>query len=239
MILLDPEAHPVIAHRGASGEYPENTLLAFAKGLEQGADGLELDVRATADGVPIVLHDATLDRTTDGAGPVARLSLADVRRVDAGRGERVPTLAEVLERFAATPLLVEIKERSAARPTLALLRRHRAERRALVGAFGFGALAPFFGTEFARAPVRAEVACFWAASRLGLSLGGRRYGALSVPEYSGRLRVVDRRFVAAARRARVPVHVWTVDDPAHAARLRGLGVCGILTNYPERMRDLV
>lgn len=236
MILLDPEAHPVIAHRGASGQYPENTLLAFAKAKEQGADALELDVRLTADGVPIVLHDPTLERTTSGAGAVARLPLADVRRVDAGRGERVPTLAEVLDRFAATPLLVEIKEPGAARATLAVLREHRAAGRVLVGAFQRAALAPFRGTEFARSPVRVEVALFWAGSRLGLGLGSRSCRAFSVPEYSGRLRVVDRRFLAGARRAGLPVHVWTVDDPWEAARLRALGVCGIVTNYPERMR---
>ena len=238
MILLDPEARPVIAHRGASGQYPENTLLAFAMGLEQGADALELDVRVTADGVPIVLHDPTLERTTNGAGAVARLRLTDVRRADAGGGERVPTLAEVLRRFPATPLLVEIKETGAARATLAVLRDHRAERRVLVGAFQWAALAPFRGSEFARAPVRVEVALFWAGSRLGLSWGSRWCRALSVPEHSGRLRVVDRRFLTAARRARVPVHVWTVDDPSQATRLRALGVCGIITNYPERMRGL-
>ncbi|MBI2073370.1 MAG: glycerophosphodiester phosphodiesterase [Gemmatimonadetes bacterium] len=238
MILLDPEARPIIAHRGASGQYPENTLLAFAKGLEQGADALELDVRVTADGVPIVLHDPTLERTTNGWGAAGRLSLSEVHRADAGRGERVPTLAEVLERFPATPLLVEIKEAGAARATLAVLRAHGAEPRVLVGAFRRAALSPLFGTEFARAPVRVEVALFWAGSRLGVSLGSRSYRAFSVPEHSGRLRVVDRRFVAAARRARRPVHVWTVDDPLHAARLRGLGVCGIITNYPERMRAL-
>lgn len=238
MILLDPDAHPVIAHRGASGPYPENTLLAFAKGLEQGADAIELDVRVTADGVPIVLHDATLERTTNGAGPAARVSLAEVRRLDAGRGERVPTLADVLARFPSTPLVVEIKEARAARPALAVLRQHGAEQHVVVGAFRRTALRPFFGTEFARSPVRAEVALFWAGSRLGRAWRSGGYRAFSVPERSGRLRVVDGPFLAAARRARVPVHVWTVDDPSQAARLRRLGVCGIITNYPERMRDL-
>lgn len=238
MILLDPEARPVIAHRGASGQYPENTLLAFAKALEQGADAIELDVRVTADGVPVVLHDPTLERTTTGAGAVSRLSLTEVRRADAGTGERVPTLAEVLDGFPTAPLLVEIKERRAARATLALLREHHAERRVLVGAFHRGELAPFFHTEFARSPVRAEVAWFWAGSRVGLTPGGVGYRAFSVPEYSGRLRVVDDVFVAAARRRRLPVHVWTVDDADRAARLRALGVCGIITGFPERMRRL-
>jgi len=126
VILLDPDAHPVIAHRGASGQYPENTLLAFAKAREQGADALELDVRVTADGVPIVLHDPTLERTTNGVGMAARLSWTEVRRVDAGRGERIPTLAEVLAGFPTTPLLVEIKEPEAGPAALDVLRRHRA-----------------------------------------------------------------------------------------------------------------
>lgn len=237
MILLDPRARPVIAHRGASGQYPENTLLAFAKSLEQGADAIELDVRVTSDGVPIVLHDPTLDRTTNGTGAAAELALSAVRRADAGAGERIPALAEVLRRFPTTPLLVEVKEAGAARATLAVLREHGAERRVLVGAFRRAELRPFLGTEFARLPVRVEVALFWAASRLGFHHSGP-YRAFSVPERSGRLQVVDRAFVQAARRAGLPVHVWTVDDPSQAARLRALGVCGIITNYPERMRRL-
>jgi glycerophosphoryl diester phosphodiesterase len=164
------------------------------------------------------------------------MALADVSRLDAGRGERVPALAEVLERFPATALLVEIKEPAAGPAALAVLREHRALDRVLVGAFRRAALAAFRGTEFARAPVRREVAWFWAASRLGLSLGAGDCRAFSVSQYSGRLRVVDRRFLAAARRRGLPVHVWTVDDEATALRLRALGVNGIITNQPGRMR---
>ncbi len=238
MILLDPDARPVIAHRGASGQYPENTLLAFAKGLEQGADAIELDVRVTADGVPVVLHDPTLNRTTNGAGPVAALALAQVRRVRAAQGERIPTLAEVLESFPAAPLIVELKETGAAAATLRVLRAQRAESRVLLGAFQRGALRAFRGTEFARSPARIEVAWFWACSRVGLAWRGGAYRAFCVPERSGALHVADARFVTATRRAGLPVHVWTVDDPATAARLRALGVGGIITNYPERMRGL-
>jgi glycerophosphoryl diester phosphodiesterase len=241
VILLDPEAHPLIAHRGASGQYPENTLLAFAHALEQGADAIELDVRVTADGVPVVLHDATLDRTTDRSGAVAGLTLDEVRRAVAGagewEGERIPTLAEVLETFPATPLIVELKERAAALPTRAVLRHHQAQGRVLVGAFQRASLAPFRGTEFAVAAARIQVAWFWSWARAGLARRGK-YLAFTVPEYSGRLRVVDAPFLGAARRLRLPVHVWTVDDPLAAARLRAAGVCGIMTNYPERMRAL-
>lgn len=237
MILLDPDARPVIAHRGASGQYPENTLLAFTKAMELGADAIELDVRLTADGVPVVLHDSTLDRTTNGTGAVAGLTLAEVRRVVAGAGERVPTLAEVLECFPVTPLIVEIKEARAAQATLGVLRAQRAQDRVLLGAFDLAALRPFAGTEFFRAAARVEVAWCWAWSRAGVAWGGA-YRAFTVPERSGALRVVDGAFVAAARRRGRPVHVWTVDDGAEATRLRALGVSGIITNYPARMQGL-
>ncbi len=238
MILLDPLARPVVAHRGASGEYPENTLLAFSKALEQGADAFELDVRLTADGVPVVLHDPTLERTTDGSGPVAALGLRDVRRAKTAGGEPIPTLAEVLVRFPATPLVIEVKEARAARPVLAVLRTHDAERRVLVGAFNRSVLRPLVGSECARAPSRGEVAAFWTAAHLRFAWRLGKYRAFSVPERSGLLRVVNRSFVRTARRAGLPVHVWTVDELAHAARLRALGVCGIITNYPGRMRGL-
>lgn len=237
MILLDPEAHPLIAHRGASGQYPENTMLAFTRALGQGADAIELDVRVTADGVPVVLHDATLDRTTDRRGAVAGLSLSEIRRAEAGAGERVPTVADVLEAFPTTPLILELKEPAAALPTLAVLRRHGTQGRVLLGAFQRACLAPFRGSAFATAAARVQVAWFWSWARVGLSRR-RDYVAFTVPEHSGRLHVVDAPFLRAARRLRLPVHVWTVDDPQAAARLRAAGVCGIITNYPERMRVL-
>lgn len=237
MILLDPEAHPVIAHRGASGEYPENTMLAFTRALAQGADAFELDVRVTADGVPVVLHDATLDRTTNQRGAVAALTLRDVRQAAGGAGERIPALSEVLEGFPDTPLIVEIKDPAAALPTLAVLRRQRAASRVVVGAFARASLAPFRGTEVPRAAWRLQVGWFWSWARVGLARRGD-FVAFTVPERSGLVHVVDGPFLNAARRLRLPVHVWTVDDPGEAARLRAAGVRGIITNYPERMRAL-
>ncbi|HET9465640.1 MAG TPA: glycerophosphodiester phosphodiesterase family protein, partial [Gemmatimonadales bacterium] len=116
--LLDLSARPVIAHRGASGHAPENTLPAFDLAVRQGADAIELDVRLTADGVPVVFHDATIDRTTGHRGPLSAISLAELQEVDAGArftadrghtfpfragGVRVPTLAEVLRGFPEMP----------------------------------------------------------------------------------------------------------------------------------------
>src|SRR6476661_5786063 len=100
-----------IAHRGASIDQPENTLLAFARAIEQGVDMIELDVNLTRDGALVVIHDTTLERTTNGAGPVREQLLADIQRLDAGRGQRVPTLDDVFDLVRATPirLCVEIK----------------------------------------------------------------------------------------------------------------------------------
>ncbi len=237
MILLDPNAIPVIGHRGASGSYPENTLLAFDRALEQGADALELDVRLCGDGAVVVIHDATVDRTTDGTGLVRDRTLSEVRALDAGGGEPIPTLDEVLEHFPETPLIVELKETAVAAAAQRCLDRHRATGRVLVGSFEPGALRPFGKPDCHRAASRRETALAWALSRAGLHPPAA-FEAYTVPERHGRLRVVDARFVAAARRAGRPVHVWTVNDVAQARRLRAIGVCGIITNHPARMRAL-
>jgi len=238
VLLLDPDAHPVVAHRGASGTHPENTLLALGAGLRRGAQALEFDIRLTADGIPVVIHDETLDRTTNGSGPVAKVTLTELQELDAGRGERVPTLAEVLEHFPDTPCIVEIKETRAAQPAREVLARHRAAGRVLVGSFEPGALGPF-KAPWHRAASRRETALWWALSRIGLRPWGRGYEAFTLPEHHGTLHVVDERFVRRARGARKPVHVWTVDDPAHASQLVALGVSGIITNFPERMVGVV
>lgn len=237
MILLDPEARPLVGHRGASGEYPENTLLAFDKALEQGADALEFDVRVTTEGIPVVIHDATVDRTTDGSGEVRALTLSELQVLDAGGGERVPTLTKVLERYPETPFIVEIKEVAAARPAAEVLTRFAAARRVIVGSFLHGALRLFGRPAFHRSASRRETAIFWAASRVGRALAGTGFQAFAVPERHRRMTVVDRGFVAAARRRGKPVHVWTVDQPEDASRLRSLGAAGIITNYPGRMRE--
>ena len=235
MILLDPLARPVIAHRGASGEWPENTMLAFAKGLEQGADALECDVRLSADGVPVVIHDATLDRTTSGAGPVGACRLDALRRLDAGRGERVPTLAEVLDGFPRTPVIVEIKETAAAVPARRVVDQQRAGPRVLAGSFHHAALRPFRAGA-TRSGSRREVGLFWAAAHARLPFFRVGYQAFTVPEVTGPVTVVDAPFVRRASRLGLPVHVWPVDDVRQAARLRSRGVAGIITNFPGRFQ---
>lgn len=236
MILLDPDARPVIGHRGASGDYPENTLPAFDAALAQGADALEFDVRLSADGVPVVIHDATVDRTTGASGAVSGFTAGELAAQDAGGGAGVPTLGDVLDRYPDTPCIIEIKEVRAARPAAEVVLGCGAASRVLVGSFEHAALRPFSSPPFARSASRRETALCWVASRAGVAWPVPAVRAFTVPERHGRLTVVDPAFVRAARKRGRPVHVWTVDDAATARRLRAMGVAGIITDCPAAIR---
>lgn len=246
--LLDPTAHPVIAHRGAAADAPENTLTAFELALARGADALELDVRLTADEVPVVLHDPTLDRTTDRPGDVARLPLRVVQAADAGywftsdggrsfpwrgRGVYVPTLATILERFTETPLLIELKTAAAAPAARRVLERHAAQGRVVVAAFDAAAVAGFPHPAFRRAGSRGAIARRWVVSLVGARIPRAGFDVLAVPERWRGLPIPTRRFV---RSAGCPVHVWTVNDPAAARRHWARGVAGIVTDLPALLR---
>lgn len=251
MTLLDLSARPVIAHRGASAAAPENTLAAFELAVRQGADAIELDVRPTADGVPVVLHDPTLDRTTDRRGPVTSYTAADLRKVDAGarfspdggrsfpfraRGLGIPTLAEVLAAFPDVPVLIELKDPRVQQAVRALLLERRAFERCVVVAEDPAALAVFREPPFVLGASGEDIGRLYRGVLFGRVPSAVAYRLLSVPlRYRG-LRVPTRRFVAAARRLGCPVHVWTVDAPDAARRLWSCGVSGIVTNAPDRIR---
>jgi glycerophosphoryl diester phosphodiesterase len=245
--LLDLGAHPVIAHRGSSAETPENTLPAFEAAVRRGADAFELDVRLTADGAPVVVHDETLDRTTGRSGLVRSHTLADLRSVDAGamftadRGRtypyrggdvRVPTLGEVLWTFPRMPVLLEIKEPEAQEAVRKVLLREDAAARCVVASEDRAALRAFEEAPFVRGASGAEISALYWAALLGRRPPAADYRLLSVPDRHRGLRVPTRRFVAAARALGCPVHVWTVDRPDAARRLWRAGVAGIVTNAP-------
>lgn len=233
-LLLDPGARPVIAHRGASGLRPENTLAAFLHARTLGADGLELDVRLSADGVVMVHHDPTLDRTTNRTGRLDRLTAAELGRVDAGRGEGIPTLAEALEAAASLPVLIELKEARAAEPALDVVRRLGAERKVAFASFRPRALAPLRGQGILLGATRPEIVRAALAAAVGWPAGRAAFDFYAVPyQWQDTLTVPTRRFNARARRQGCPVHVWTVNDPAVARRLWADGAQGILTDRPE------
>lgn len=244
--LLDITLHPVVGHRGNSAHAPENTIEAFRQAVELGVDALELDVHATADGTVVVIHDPTLARTTDRTERVDALTLDDLRRADAGarftrdgttypyrgRGITVPTLDEVLETFAGTPLLIEIKTARAALPTRLTIERHEAAARCIVASFEEAPMLPFRGGPIAVGATRRDTMRHLAPVMMGLPIRRPRYQAMSIPRVYRGWPVPVGRFARALRGAGVPVHVWTVDDPAEARALWAAGVSGILTNDP-------
>src|ERR687893_2126561 len=231
-----------VAHRGLSARFPENTLAAFRTALEAGAGGLELDVRVTRDGHPVVMHDATVDRTTDGSGAVAGMTLAEVRRLDAGQsdaGEPVPTLREVLTEFPGVSVNVDIKDTrlpGAEEIVLDMLRGAGATGRVLVASPSHHLLRRFRkvgGGECDTGASRAEAGAFGGLSLLRLErLTRPAYAALQVPINYGPLPLVTPRFVRAAHSRGVRVDAWTINDAGQMRTLLDLGVDSIMTDRP-------
>lgn len=246
----------VFAHRGGSGLAPENTIAAFDAGLALGADGVELDVRLSRDGVAVVHHDASLERTTSARGDIGAFSADELACIDAGwhfrrgaeypfrsQGIGVPTLAAVLARYRDTRLIVELKLNLAelAEAAVAAVRRADAVDRVCLGAFGLRVLTaartlePAVATSAAREEVR------WALYRSRCRWPIRRpaYAGFQVPESAGRTRVVSPRFVEAAHRAGLGVQVWTVDTRDDAHRLLAWGVDALITDRPDILIPVV
>jgi glycerophosphoryl diester phosphodiesterase len=226
----------VIAHRGASGTCPENTLAAFRRAVAVGAPMVELDVQLTRDHEVVVVHDWTLDRTTDGAGPVRDRTLAELRRLDAGtwfgptfRGERIPMLAEVL---AAVPVAVNVELKPVGADGL--------EARALAVVESAGALERVIFSSFEAAALgrlrarsrAAALAVLWEDPAIAEAL--RLAGRVGARALHVRKDAVTTEVLARAAHAGLPVRAWTVNDPAETARLRAAGVEGIFTDFPER-----
>ena len=256
--FFDRRRPRVFAHRGGCALGPENTIAAFDAGLAAGADGLELDVHLSSDGVVVVCHDETLDRTTSAAGPVGARTAAELARVDAGwhyadasgqhpfrgQGVGISTLAEVLRRYPAVPIILEMKVDAAAMGE-AVVREVRAAAAAdRVCAAGYGPRS--LAAARAALPEMATSACHpevrWALYRSWAGWPVRRvaYGGYQVPEHAGMLRVVSPRFVRHAHRAGLEVQVWTVDEEADMRRLLGWGVDALISNRPDlavRVRD--
>ena len=229
-----------IAHRGASGTSPENTLAAFRAAIAAGAVMCELDVQPTRDHALVVIHDDTVDRTTDGQGAVKEMKLADLKRLDAGvrfsgaarRGEPIPTLDEV---FAATAgqcaLNIELKSGQVEKEVVALMRKWNALATSMVSSFDWGRLARMRELDDAvRIGVLAEKnvqGMFDAAARLSAYAINPRFDLVTAE-------LCD---MAHARGRKVLV--WTVDAPELMHVLIGWGVDGIMTNYPARLREVL
>lgn len=235
------ESRPlVIGHRGASSDAPENTIAAFELALDQGADGIELDVHLSGDEQPVVIHDFTLERTTDGAGPVSGHSVRELKRLDAGgwvdrrfRGQRVQTLQEVLERFRdRARFWIELKGGSALYPgieerVVSMVEIYDVVDRVLVQSFDHAALARVRALN-REIPVGALV------GQAPIDGGLLRTGAANAICPGVHLLTED--LLAEIRRAELECYVWTVNEPALMDRLVGWGVSGIITDRPGLLR---
>jgi len=241
-MILDVARKPaVVAHRGASGECPENTLAAFRRAIELGADFFETDVRLSRDGVAVLMHDGTLDRTTDGAGPIADLTLEEIKRLDAGSwkagefaGERVPTLAQALELAAGRiRVCIEIKDPAAVEHVIEAVRAAKMDDQVIVLCFDDAVLARTRGL----AP---------QIPRL-LLVGMQGPGDPPTEEIIRRCRAVEaavmgvshkgasRDLVEAAHAAGIRVLFWTVNDPERMGELIALGADAIGSDSPDEV----
>ncbi|MEO7089638.1 MAG: glycerophosphodiester phosphodiesterase [Cryobacterium sp.] len=226
----------MFAHRGLSLEAPENTLLSFLKALSGGATHLETDVQVTLDGVAVVCHDADLERLTGRTVRVDRLTMAELRRIDLGKGQSFVSLAEALDAFPEARFNIDVKATGASEPTAYAVLQAGATWRVLITSFSEdrrsrttrllpGVATSASGSVFLQA---------WLASRLGLTGWARRimrgFAAVQVPERYWRIRVVTPRLIRAMHGIGVEVHVWTVNDPVTMRRLLDFGVDGLITD---------
>jgi glycerophosphoryl diester phosphodiesterase len=228
----------VIAHRGASGHLPENTLPAYQLAVEQGADMIEIDLHRTRDAAVVITHDEDLCGL-GGRGEICDASLSEVRALDAGRGERVPLLAEVLDRFGSRIAFnLELKRGTRAEYP-------EVEAEALAAVVQRGLLERTLFSSF-HDSVLARLRALSSAARIALLLSpqsaenpierARRLGAEAINPWRG---LVRRELVEAAHQAGLAVYVFTVDDVEEMKRLLAMGADGLFTNFPDRMRALL
>lgn len=252
---LDAGGPVAIAHRGGAEEAPENTLEAFGAAIALGYAYLETDAHVSRDGVVVAFHDERLDGPTDRTGAIADLPIAAIEAADAGhrftpdggrtfpfrgRGVRVPRLEDLLERWPHARVNIDPKHDACVEPLVALLDRVGAWDRVGIGSFSDRRLARVRALSGGRACTSMGPRAV-AAARAAAAFGRMpRAGAdcLQVPLRHGPVPIVTARFVRAAHRAGLPVHVWTVDDEATMHALLDLGVDGIMTDRPRLLRDV-
>ncbi len=224
----------IIAHRGASGDAPENTMAAFQLALSQHADGIELDVMLSKERELAVIHDDTVDRTTNGSGRVRDMTLEELKSLDAGEGQTIPTLAEVLAQFGGKCLInIELKNYSSIFDSLPIKVADLVKSLGLSDSVIISSFNPFNLPRFHRRLPEVDLGLITLPQKDSLWLWRLfRYDALH-PYYSD----VDHELVAKLHAKNKQVNVWTVDEPQEIQRLGTLNVDSIITNYPQRARE--
>lgn len=247
----------IFGHRGAAGLAPENTLPSFALGIALGADVLELDVHGTRDGVVVVFHDPTLDRTTDGSGPLREHSFAELKRLDAGyrfsrngqdfsyrgHGVRIPAFEDVLKAFPLARCNIEIKQEDPpiVEEVVSIIRRLDARHRVLLAAEHDSIMQRIrlHANDVATSFCTGEVIDFLErVSGRGFTDYRPVGRALQIPPHFGDIELVNPTTVAAAHRAGLEVHVWTINQADEMQRLLAFGVDGLISDLPGLARHV-
>ena len=256
---FNPAGFMVIAHRGGRSLGPENTIYTFRRAVDLGVDALEIDVHLTQDKHLAVIHDKTVDRTTNGSGAVAGYKLADLQKLDAGyrwsadkrnpfplrgKGIKIPSLAEVFQAFPQMRINIEIKDPKPAAITslCRTIQDHNRSQKVMIASFDAGALNKFRSIcpAVATSAGASEAIWFYWLQKMHMeSTVSPNAQALQVPENYGDLHVANKRFVEAAHARNMRVQVWTVNDIDSMKRLLKQGVDGIMTDYPQHLLEIL
>jgi glycerophosphoryl diester phosphodiesterase len=229
------------AHRGGALEAPENTMRAFEYAVGLGFRYLETDAYATRDGVLISFHDDKLDRVTDARGRIEELAWTNIRAARIGGAEPIPLLEDLLTRWPQTRINIDPKHDAAVAPLIALIKRLGVEDRVCIGSFSgkrIRQVQDAFDGRVCTSLGPAGVVRLKAAS-VGVPAARFREGCAQVPVKANNVTVVTRRFVEAAERAGLQVHVWTIDDEAEMRQLIDLGVHGLMTDRPAVLKQVL
>ncbi|MGW8223825.1 MAG: glycerophosphodiester phosphodiesterase, partial [Syntrophobacteria bacterium] len=249
----------VMAHRGGAGLWPENTMYGFERAVDLGVDMLETEIHSTADNILVLMHDSTVDRTTNGSGPIRAFTLEELKTLDAGynwtsdggqtfpfrgSGITVPTLEEVFTALPTARINIDIKQEkpSLVEPLCKTIRTFDMTDKVMVASFNSKVLKAFRRVcpEVTTSAGTGEVAFFFMVNMVFLGAVYRpACQAFQVPEYSSGLRVLTKRFVETAHGLNLAVHVWTINEVTDMKRLLALGVDGIVTDYPDRLISLL
>jgi glycerophosphoryl diester phosphodiesterase len=239
---LDHPGPIPFAHRGGTADGLENTMFQFQRAVDTGYRYLETDVHRTADGRLVAFHDSTLDRVTDGGGPIADLPWSEIRHARVAGSEPVPLFEDLLEAFPKARWNVDVKAEPALLPLLDLVERTGCWDRVCVGSFSEARVrraqrlaGPRLATSYGIQGVLGLRLRSW-----GVPVGVRRSAvAAQVPEAQSGVPVVDRSFVRTAHARGLHVHVWTVNDADRMHRLLDLGVDGIMTDHIDTLRKVL
>ncbi len=249
----------VIAHQGGDGVWPGESMLAYQNSVELGVDVLEMDIHITKDGTLILMHDETVDRTTDGTGEIESMTLADLKKLDAaydwspdegqtfpyrGQGIQIVTLEEIFQAFPEMRMTIEIKKTNASmtKPFCDLIRAYNMQDKVLVASFYDERLKEFRTEcpEVATSSAKNETTVFVLLTKV--FLGGfysPPFYSLQVPEESGGITVMTESFVRAAHARNLAVEPWTINDEETMRKLIAWGVDGIITDRPDIMMEVL